>query len=95
MPASLTVSATWTPKLQTIRYLDSGDYLITFAFLDANGIKVRFHEYFMHADGSGVYEGGNQIAAVSPPTLLSDVSTTATHFDAVMTTAIGQGKVPL
>lgn len=91
--ATLTVSASWTPKLRGIRFLDNGDYAVTFAFFDASNTPVRFHEYLLKADGSGVYEGGNQIAAVSPATLLTDMTNTLTHFDTTMTNAIAAGKV--
>ena len=91
--ATLTVSATWTPKLRAVRFLDSGDFAITFVFLDANGTPVRTHEYLMRADGSGVTEGGNQINATSPPSLLADCSSTQTDFNTVMANAIAAGKV--
>ncbi len=93
MAASLTVSATWTPKLRSITFLLSGDYMIAFDFLDANGVAVRSHTYLMKADGSGVYEGATQISATSPATLLTDMTNVLSHFDTTMTNAIGAGKV--
>lgn len=91
--ATLTVSASWTSKLRNIFFRDDGNYDVTFVFLDASLNVVRSHTYLLKADGSGVYEGTTQIAAVSPATLLTDMSSVLTHFDTVMTNAIAQGKV--
>jgi hypothetical protein len=90
---TLNVSASWSTKLRAVAFRDDGDFDLVFVFLNAANVAVRTHTYTLRVDGSGVYEGGNQIRNSGPANLLGDMVEVANHFDAMLSNAIAAGNV--
>lgn len=95
--ASVNISIPLTTNITGFLYQSNGDIVMNFQLLDANGGGRSSKHYLLKADGTGVFDldGGAQISASSPVTLINNLTSAKTNGETALTNAGSAGKITL
>ena len=90
----VTNSVTATPTLRDYRWLDNGDYILVYDWMDANGVTRGRQELYIRSDGTGIYSmKGDQLMATTPAGLLTALSALKTNTETGLNSLVAAGKI--